>query len=232
MDFSVEEWLASQDVDWLTPLRVTWRLSTASAVFLGNAAYISASSLFQIARVPTLAFIRLVLVVLSPVTFLIQYSLVPVYFILSVLVSLEVSMHLLSSPILSLQKTNAKLFRSVKPLYIFVSYFIPDLVKFQRPLTESAQFACAALVGIIAGLVLNYTSIILGSICGLDNSNDQGRTVGQLKLEGRKYGNDEATTNWERLEKTWKDSAVKSKPRKRRTRGLLPQTILEEDDDS
>lgn len=83
-------------------------------------------------------------------------------------------------------------------------------------------------MGVIAGTTLSYTSSIFGSLCGLDE--DTGSPIKLLKSEPVKYNNSSASS-WARLEKTWQDSAPKPKPHKRRTRGLFPQTIVEEDDD-
>lgn len=84
-------WVETLELDWLTPFRLSWTLSKPPAVFLWRAAYTSTSMLFQIARVPALVLLRIILVFFSPIIFIVQYLLVPFWFALDILISLEVS---------------------------------------------------------------------------------------------------------------------------------------------
>lgn len=83
-------WVETLELDWFTPFRLSWTLSKTPAVFLWRAAYTSTSTLFHVARVPALILLRIILVFFSPIIFIVQYSLVPFWFALDILISLEV----------------------------------------------------------------------------------------------------------------------------------------------
>jgi hypothetical protein len=102
------------------------------------------------------------------------------------------------------------------------------------------QFGSAAFVGILAGAVLLFTSNILTSVVGMqrddkdDDGDDDDRrgpsryepsigSVTPVKRLDEMYSSQDS--DWQ-----WLDKASDS--RRRRTPGLLGQTILEEDDDS
>ncbi len=96
------------------------------------------------------------------------------------------------------------------------------------------QFGSAAFVGILAGVALLLTSNVLTSVTGIqhDESDDKQElieyegstgTATPVKRLDDVYSSQES--DWQ-----WLDKAPDS--RRRRTPGLLGQTILEEDDDS
>ena len=84
-------WVETLELDWFTPFRLSWTLSKPPVVFLWRAAYASTSTLFQVVRVPALVLLRIILVLFSPIIFIVQYLLVPFWFALDILISLEVS---------------------------------------------------------------------------------------------------------------------------------------------
>lgn len=99
-----------------------------------------------------------------------------------------------------------------------------------------SQFGSAAFVGILAGVALLLTSTVLTSVTGMqqDETDDKEGLV-----EQEHEGSTGTATPVKRLDEAyslqesdwqWLDKAPDS--RRRRTRGLLGQTILEEDDDS
>lgn len=86
-------------MDWLNSLRVVWTFISTSALFLMKLVQLSIYTLLRLALVPTSALLRSALVLFSPITFLVQYSLVPFYFGLDIIASLQVSsIHPASSP--------------------------------------------------------------------------------------------------------------------------------------
>ncbi|OIW29861.1 hypothetical protein CONLIGDRAFT_348144 [Coniochaeta ligniaria NRRL 30616] len=165
-------------MDWQSILWTTWMVIFTATFLLIKILYWPVSVLFSV-----------ILALLSPVFFTVQYCLRPFFYVYSILPRLQ-------------------------PLYLF--------------------FGSAAFVGILAGVALLLTSNILTSVTGMqyDERDDKQEliehegstgTATPVKRLDDVYSSQES--EWQ-----WLDKVPDS--RRRRTPGLLGQTILEEDDDS
>lgn len=97
-------------------------------------------------------------------------------------------------------------------------------------------------MGLITGTTLNYTSSLLCSLFELDDDSSMiagtAPRMPPIKWEKEEDEDEDLAEeespelDWAPLEKTWQEDPQKAKTRRRRTPGLLTQTILEEEDDS
>lgn len=100
------------------------------------------------------------------------------------------------------------------------------------------QFGVAAFVGIIAGTSLHATSGVIVAIFGLDEESGRAVVVRRKATSGSgastpaEFKRLEELPSSQESEWQWLERAPESSTRRRRTQGLLSQTILEEDDNS